>query len=102
MPGAEYAGNDAFGFMSRAEVIKYFDDYEENIACPFAIRLHCLRAPCWSSGRGSAEPRLPKNCTRAEGRSTSPLAALDVCRGGIGAGHQRLAHSDGDVRLRQP
>src|SRR5215469_7512198 len=29
MPGAEYAGKDPFGFMSRAEVIKYFDDYVE-------------------------------------------------------------------------
>ena len=27
MPGAQYAGDDPFGFMSRAEVIKYFDDY---------------------------------------------------------------------------
>jgi putative flavoprotein involved in K+ transport len=34
MPGAEYAGNDPFGFMSRAEVIKYFDDYVEKFALP--------------------------------------------------------------------
>ena len=27
MPGAEYRGSDPFGFMSRAEVVKYFDDY---------------------------------------------------------------------------
>ena len=27
MPGAEYQGNDPYGFMSLAEVIKYFDDY---------------------------------------------------------------------------
>ena len=34
MPGAEYAGNDPFGFLSRAEVIKYFDDYVEKFALP--------------------------------------------------------------------
>jgi putative flavoprotein involved in K+ transport len=37
MPGAEYAGSDPFGFMSRSEVVKYFDDYVEN----FALPVHC-------------------------------------------------------------
>jgi putative flavoprotein involved in K+ transport len=27
MPGAEYDGNDPYGFMSLHEVVKYFDDY---------------------------------------------------------------------------
>ena len=27
MPGAEYNGNDPYGFMTLAEVVKYFDDY---------------------------------------------------------------------------
>src|SRR6476660_8368945 len=27
MPGAEYDGNDPYGFMSLREVVKYFDDY---------------------------------------------------------------------------
>jgi putative flavoprotein involved in K+ transport len=39
MPGAEYAGNDPFGFMSRAEVIKYFDDYVEKFALPVRCRV---------------------------------------------------------------
>src|SRR5215472_712888 len=34
MPGAEYAGKGPFGFMSRAEVIKYVDDYVEKFALP--------------------------------------------------------------------
>ena len=37
MPGAEYDGNDPYGFMSRAEVVKYFDDY----VARFALPVHC-------------------------------------------------------------
>jgi len=34
MPGAEYIGDDPYGFMSRAVVVKYFDDYVERFALP--------------------------------------------------------------------
>jgi putative flavoprotein involved in K+ transport len=34
MPGAEYAGDDPFGFMSLADVVKYFDDYLARYALP--------------------------------------------------------------------
>ena len=34
MPGAEYRGDDPYGFMSLAEVIKYFDDYVERFRLP--------------------------------------------------------------------
>jgi putative flavoprotein involved in K+ transport len=34
MPGAEYAGSDPFGFMSRAEIVKYFDDYVDAFRLP--------------------------------------------------------------------
>ena len=37
MPGAEYQGNDPYGFMSLAEVIKYFDDY----VLRFDLPVHC-------------------------------------------------------------
>jgi putative flavoprotein involved in K+ transport len=37
MPGAEYAGNDPFGFMPLAEVAKYFDAYVQN----FRLPVHC-------------------------------------------------------------
>ena len=37
MPGAEYQGNDPYGFMSRAEVVKYFDDYVKR----FDLPVHC-------------------------------------------------------------
>jgi putative flavoprotein involved in K+ transport len=37
MPGAEYDGNDPYGFMSRAEVIQYFDDY----VVRFDLPVHC-------------------------------------------------------------
>jgi putative flavoprotein involved in K+ transport len=37
MPGAEYNGDDPYGFMSKKEVIKYFDDYVER----FALPVHC-------------------------------------------------------------
>src|SRR5215469_4344841 len=34
MPGAEYSGNDPFGFMPLAGVVKYFDDYVRNFGLP--------------------------------------------------------------------
>lgn len=34
MPGAEYSGNNPYGFMSLAEVVKYFDDYVERFELP--------------------------------------------------------------------
>lgn len=34
MPGAEYRGNDPYGFMPLAEVVKYFDDYVERFSLP--------------------------------------------------------------------
>ena len=34
MPGAEYVGSDPFGFMSRAEIVKYFDDYVDAFRLP--------------------------------------------------------------------
>ena len=37
MPGAEYKGADPYGFMSLAEVVKYFDDYVER----FDLPVHC-------------------------------------------------------------
>src|SRR5215469_14679284 len=37
MPGAEYDGNDPYGFMSKEDVVKYFDDYVER----FDLPVHC-------------------------------------------------------------
>jgi putative flavoprotein involved in K+ transport len=37
MPGAEYDGNDPYGFMPLAEVIHYFDDY----VVRFDLPVHC-------------------------------------------------------------
>ncbi|HZT69321.1 MAG TPA: NAD(P)/FAD-dependent oxidoreductase [Terriglobia bacterium] len=34
MPGAEYDGDDPYGFMSRSEVVKYFDDYVARFRLP--------------------------------------------------------------------
>jgi len=34
MPGAEYDGNDPYGFMSLREVVKYFDDYDQRYRLP--------------------------------------------------------------------
>jgi putative flavoprotein involved in K+ transport len=34
MPGAEYSGNDPYGFMSLAEVVEYFDNYVERFRLP--------------------------------------------------------------------
>jgi putative flavoprotein involved in K+ transport len=34
MPGAEYDGNDPYGFMSLAEVVEYFDDYVARFRLP--------------------------------------------------------------------
>jgi putative flavoprotein involved in K+ transport len=38
MPGAEYNGSDPYGFMSLAEVVRYFDDYVER----FGLPVHCI------------------------------------------------------------
>jgi putative flavoprotein involved in K+ transport len=37
MPGAEYQGNDPYGFMPLAPVVKYFDDYVKR----FGLPVHC-------------------------------------------------------------
>jgi len=37
MPGAEYQGNDPYGFMPLADVVKYFDDYVQR----FDLPIHC-------------------------------------------------------------
>ena len=34
MPGAEYQGNDPYGFMPLAEIVKYFDDYAHRFDLP--------------------------------------------------------------------
>lgn len=34
MPGAEYKGNDPYGFMPVADVVRYFDDYVERFDLP--------------------------------------------------------------------
>jgi len=34
MPGAEYQGNDPYGFMPLAEVVRYFDDYVQDFDLP--------------------------------------------------------------------
>ena len=34
MPGAEYSGDDPYGFMSLAEVVEYFDNYVERFRLP--------------------------------------------------------------------
>src|SRR5215472_5140933 len=34
MPGAEYKGSNPYGFMSRVEVVKYFDDYVDRFGLP--------------------------------------------------------------------
>jgi flavin-dependent dehydrogenase len=34
MPGAEYDGNDPYGFMSLRKVVKYFDDYVQRYRLP--------------------------------------------------------------------
>ena len=44
MPGAEYRGNDPYGFMPLAEVVKYFDDYVERFSLPVrcAVEVLCV------------------------------------------------------------
>jgi len=34
MPGAEYQGNDPYGFMTLREIVKYFDHYVEHFGLP--------------------------------------------------------------------
>ena len=43
MPGAEYRGNDPYGFMSLAEVVKYSDDYVERFSLPVRCAVEVFR-----------------------------------------------------------
>jgi len=44
MPGAEYQGNDPYGFMPLAAVIKYFDDYVQRFDLPvhYSVEVHSV------------------------------------------------------------
>jgi putative flavoprotein involved in K+ transport len=42
MPGAEYNGNDPYGFMTLAEVVKYFDHYVERFGLPVRYGVEVL------------------------------------------------------------
>jgi putative flavoprotein involved in K+ transport len=42
MPGAEYKGADPYGFMPRAEVVKYFDKYVERFQLPVECNTRVL------------------------------------------------------------
>ena len=44
MPGAEYQGNDPYGFMSLAEVVRYFDDYVQRFDLPVhsSVEVHSV------------------------------------------------------------
>jgi putative flavoprotein involved in K+ transport len=44
MPGAEYQGNDPYGFMPLAEVVKYFDDYAQRFDLPVycSVEVHSV------------------------------------------------------------
>lgn len=45
MPGAEYRGNEPDGFMERAEIIRYFEDYAEcfNLPVQFDTRVTSIK-----------------------------------------------------------
>ena len=43
MPGAEYRGNDPYGFMPLAEVVKYSDDYVERFSLPVRCAVEVFR-----------------------------------------------------------
>jgi len=44
MPGAEYQGNDPYGFMPLAEIVKYFDDYAHRFDLPVqcSVEVHSV------------------------------------------------------------
>src|SRR5215472_15582441 len=42
MPGAEYKGNDPYGFMSLAEVVQYFDNYVQRFRLPVRCNVEVL------------------------------------------------------------
>src|SRR5215472_949863 len=44
MPGAEYQGNDPYGFMALAAVVKYFDDYVQRFDLPvhYSVEVHSV------------------------------------------------------------
>ena len=79
MPGAEYTGNDPYGFMPLADVIRYFDDYVERFRLPVRCGVEVIRVEkrgdlylvCTSEGDYEAEnvviatglyqaPKVPK------------------------------------------
>jgi putative flavoprotein involved in K+ transport len=50
MPGAEYDGDDPYGFMSLSEIVRYFDDYLES----FRLPVHCGVEVTSVEGNGEA------------------------------------------------
>jgi putative flavoprotein involved in K+ transport len=63
MPGAEYQGNDPYGFMPLAAIIKYFDEYVQRFELPVncSVEVHSVEKTlegylvCTSEGTYEAE-----------------------------------------------
>jgi putative flavoprotein involved in K+ transport len=63
MPGAEYQGNDPYGFMPLAAIIKYFDEYVQRFELPVhcSVEVHSVEKTlegylvCTSEGNHEAE-----------------------------------------------
>jgi len=75
MPGDEYRGNEPYGFMSLAEVIRYFDDYVQRFALPVRCNVEvfsvekCDRGYLVSTSEGECEAQ---NVVIATGLYQSP------------------------------
>jgi putative flavoprotein involved in K+ transport len=75
MPGAEYAGDHPFGFMSLAEVVKYFDAYVAKFELPVRCRVEVASVEQRSHGylvRTSERSYQAANVVIATGLYQSP------------------------------
>src|SRR6516162_9697512 len=52
MPGAEYDGNEPYGFMSLPEVVRYFDDYIARFELPVRSGVEVFRVERIRDGYG--------------------------------------------------
>lgn len=86
MPGAEYAGSDPDGFMPRADVVRYFDDYVERFKLPVRYQVEATRIERVDDGyriTTNGDAYHARNAVIATGLFQSPRTPLYSARAPI-------------------
>jgi putative flavoprotein involved in K+ transport len=111
MPGAEYSGNDPYGFMSLAEVVEYLDNYVERFRLPVLCGVEVFSVEKVGDRyavRTSEKNYEAKNAVIATGLSQSPKippfsaeipsSVLQLHSTISRQGYQRPVHPARDIR----